>query len=158
LGLALAERGRRRIAWLGAVGVIVVAVVMTAGRAGLLALTMGCAVLVWMGLARRLDAVDPWPFIRKRGRTLAKATLALGVGTLALFVTVGTVLDVRREHQTSYLHTWLYTFNLRQPPDAIAKGRLAVWKVATAMTREAPVHGVGLGESIHEFERYRAQL
>ena len=78
--------------------------------------------------------------------------------TLLGVVSAGTVLNVRHEQQTSYLHTWLYTFNLRQPPDAIAKGRIAVWQVVVQMIREHPLTGQGLGAAPVEFERVRAAL
>src|SRR5699024_9235475 len=50
------------------------------------------------------------------------------------------------------------TFNLRQPPDAVAKGRLAVWQTVLGMVREAPAFGIGLGNAVGEFERYRDRL
>jgi hypothetical protein len=84
--------------------------------------------------------------------------MILLVATLFGVMTVGTVLNVRHEQQTTYLHTWLYTFNLRQSPEAIAKGRIAVWQVATAMIKEHPLVGQGLGVAPRDFERIRAKL
>jgi O-antigen ligase len=158
LGLALGASGWRRIAWGGAFLVIVMAMVMTAGRIGLLSLGVACGVVAWLGLRRQLDAVDPWAIVRTRGRRIARAALVSVLSILAILAIAGTAFNVQHAQQTSYLHTWLYTLNLRQPLDAIAKGRLAVWQTTAAMMRDAPLTGVGLGMGVNEFERYRKAL
>lgn len=158
LGLALRQAGWRRAGWVLSFVVVVTAMVMTAGRAGLASLALGCAVLAWLALRRDLDATDPSPLVRRYARSMVRwSAIALAL-VLAAVLAIGTALNVRHEQQTSYLHTWLYTFNLRQPPDAIAKGRLAVWRTVLVMVREAPLTGLGLANSMHEFERVRAQL
>lgn len=157
-GLAMARGGWRRAAWSAGLVVVVVAMVMTAGRTGLVSMGFGFAILAWLALRRDLDAVDPSPLVRRYARPVIRGTAAAAVLVLAALILVGTLGNVRHEQQTSYLHTWLYTFNLRQPPDAIAKGRIAVWQAVIAMIRTAPVTGLGLGNSVNEFERFRAQL
>ncbi|MCC6165318.1 MAG: O-antigen ligase family protein [Acidobacteria bacterium] len=157
-GLALRSSGWRRGAWAAAGGIVFVATVMTAGRAGLLALAAGALVMVWLGLRRDLDAIDPSVFVRRHARRALRVSVATVVASIVTCTAVGTALDIRHEQQTSYLHTWLYTFNLRQPPDAIAKGRIAVWHVALTMIRERPLVGQGVGQAPLQFERVRAQL
>jgi O-antigen ligase len=157
-GLAMAARGWRRAGWASGFVVVLAAMVMTAGRAGLVSMAFGCAVLAWLALRRGLDIVDPSAFVRRYARPVAIGTAVAAACLLATAVVLGTVLDIRHQQQTSYLHTWLYTFNLRQPPDAIAKGRIAVWQAMIAMIGTAPFTGVGLGNSVNEFERFRVRL
>lgn len=157
LGLALASGGAGRAAWLGAFGAVLAASIMTAGRVGLLSLACGCALLLWWVFGRRdaaLVAAGPSP----RAVAWLRRLAAGGVMLVATLVVAGTALNIGHDRQTSYLHTWLYTFNLRQPPDAIAKGRVGVWRAVVAMVSDAPAFGVGLGMGIHEFERYRQAL
>jgi O-antigen ligase len=158
LALALGADRWRRVAWGGAFAAIVLAMVMTAGRTGLLSLGLACALLVWLALRRGLDEVDPAVAVRRYARPAARRALVGSLAIVVLLVVAGTGLNVQHVQQTSYLHTWLYTFNLRQPADAIAKGRLAVWQTVLGMVREAPVFGIGLGNAVSEFERYRDQL
>lgn len=158
LGLTFGAAGWRRVAWGAGFLTIVMAMVMTAGRTGLLSLAIACTLLVWLGFRRHLEAVDPWPLIRTHGRAAARGGLIAVLAIVGLLAVAGTTLNVQHAQQTSYLHTWLYTLNLRQPVDAIAKGRLAVWQTTAAMVRDAPLTGVGLGMSVNEFERYRSAL
>jgi O-antigen ligase len=157
-GLAMARDGWRRGGWCAGLLVVVAAMVMTAGRAGLVSMAFGFAILACLALRRDLDAVDRSPLVRRYARPVIRGTAGAAVITLAAVIFIGTLGNIRHEQQTSYLHTWLYTFNLRQPPDAIAKGRIAVWQAVIAMIRTAPVTGLGLGNSINEFERFRARL
>ncbi len=157
-GLALRTAGWRRVAWGAGTALVLVAVVMTAGRAGLAALAAGMLAMAWLALRHGLDTIDPSRLVRRHARRVVRAAL-LALGTLLMaLVLLGTALDVRHEQQTSYLHTWLYTFNLRQPADAIAKGRIAVWQVALAMIRERPLVGQGVGQAPVQFERLRSAL
>ena len=157
-GLAMRTAGWRRVGWAAGTALVFVAVVMTAGRAGLAALAAGMLAMAWLALRHGLDTIDPSRLVRSQARRVIRGSmLALGTLLMAL-VLLGTALDVRHEQQTSYLHTWLYTFNLRQPADAIAKGRIAVWQVALAMIRERPVVGQGVGQAPVQFERLRAAL
>lgn len=158
LGLAFAAAGWRRRAWGAGFLVIVLAMVMTAGRTGLLSMGLACLLLVWLALRRQLDAIDPSVAIRRHLRRLAGRGVVLALTVVALLLAAGTVLNIQHAQQTSYLHTWLYTFNVRQPPDAIAKGRLAVWHTVIGMIREAPFTGIGLGNAVQEFDRYRDRL
>ncbi len=157
-GLTLRSAGWRRAAWGAATALVVVAVVMTAGRAGLVALAAGFLVAAWTGVRYGLDSIDPWVVVRRHARRAVAAVVVAIAVLVACLTVIGTARDVRHEQQTSYLHTWLYTFNLRQPPDAVAKGRLAVWRIAREMVREHPLVGQGLGESVTQFERVRAAL
>lgn len=156
LGLVLAARGVTRAAWLVALGIVGAALVMTAGRIGLLSMAVGCALLLWwvFGRGGLAAATGPSPRAVRWLRRLAIAMVAL----LAMLVIAGTALNIGHDRQTSYIHTWLYTFNLRQPPDAIAKGRVGVWRAVASMVSDAPLFGVGLGMGVHEFERYRHAL
>lgn len=157
-GLALRSRGWRRAAWAAGTALVLIAMVMTAGRAGLAALAAGLLAMAWIALRRDLDAIDRSAFVRRHARRVVRAAVwAIGVALLVVTM-LGTILDIRHEQQTSYVHTWLYTFNLRQPPDAIAKGRIAVWHVALAMIRERPFAGQGVGEAPAQFERVRSAL
>ncbi len=158
IGLAMGTRGARRAAWALGFAIVLAAVVMTAGRAGLVSLACGCAALAWLGGRLHLDDVDPSPAVRRYARRATRGLALTLAGTLLALCVAGTALDVRHAQQTSYVHTWLYTFNLRQPPDAIAKGRLAVWQAVGAMIRSAPIAGLGLGQSVSEFERFRSRL
>ena len=149
-GLAMRSAGWRRAAWSAGTGLVLVAMVMTGGprrpcgpRGRLLAMAM-------VALRAGLDEIDPIPLVRRHFRRAVRATVVLLVATLLGLITIGTLLNVRHEQQTTYLHTWLYTFNLRQPPEAIAKGRIAVWQVATAMIKEHPLVGQGLGRRRRE--------
>ena len=144
-GLSMRSAGWRRVSWSAGTGLVLVAMVMTAGRAGLAALAAGLLAMAMVALRAGLDEIDPIPLVRQHFRRAVRATTILLVATLLGLMTVGTLLNVRHEQQTTYLHTWLYTFNLRQPPEAIAKGRIAVWQVATAMIEEHPLVGQGLG-------------
>jgi O-antigen ligase len=158
LALALGAGGWRRGLWAAAFLAVCTAMVMTAGRTGLFSLALACLLLFWLGFRRRLDEVDPWPIMRQQGRTIARRTCLAAVAALCVVVLAGTALNVSHAQQTSYLHTWLYTFNLRQPVDSVAKGRMAVWQTMGAMVRDAPLVGVGLGMGVYEFERYRRAL
>ncbi len=158
LGLALGSTGARRWLWSASFAAVALAMIMTAGRAGLVSLAVAIGLLVWLGFSRGLDVHEPWRVVREHGRNVARGVLLAAAGAVLLLVVVGTTLNVGHAQQTSHLHTWLYTFNLRQPVDAIAKGRLAVWRVNAAMVRDAPLTGIGLGMSASEFERYREAL
>ena len=157
-GLAMRSAGWRRASWSAGTGLVLVAMVMTAGRAGLAALAAGLLAMAMVALRAGLDEIDPIPLVRRHFRRAVRATVILLVATLLGLITIGTLLNVRHEQQTTYLHTWLYTFNLRQPPEAIAKGRIAVWQVAMAMIEEHPLVGQGLGAAPRDFERMRAKL
>ena len=157
-GLAMRASGWRRAAWSGGVALVLVAVVMTAGRAGLAALAAGMLALAWVALRCGLDEIDSAPIVRAQFKRAVRSTvMVLGVALLALVI-AGSALNVRHQQQTTYLHTWLYTFNVRQPPDAIAKGRIAVWHVAIGLIKEHPLVGQGIGTATAQFERMRAAL
>lgn len=158
VGLAMRSTAWTRTAWASGAGLVLAAVVMTAGRAGLVALGTGLLTMVWIGLRHGLDAIDPSPFVQRSLRRGVRLVVVVVLVVVAGVAALGTALDVRHEQQTSYVHTWLYTFNLRQPPDAIAKGRIAVWQVALRMIEEHPLTGQGLGNAPGEFERVRASL
>lgn len=158
LALAFAASGWRRLLWGASFLTVAVAMVMTAGRTGLLSMGLACLLLVWLALRRQLDDVDTSRLVRRHARRLVRQGLLLFAVVVVLLVGAGTLFNVQHVQQTSYLHTWLYTFNLRQPADAVAKGRIAVWQTVFAMVREAPVTGIGLGNAVEQFDRYRDQL
>ncbi|MPY87715.1 MAG: hypothetical protein GEU99_07325 [Luteitalea sp.] len=153
-GLAGAAVGWRRAVWLAMVVLVLVALVMTAGRMGLLAAIAGLALLVVGALRRELDRVDALAVVRRYTRQMAAAAAVVLVLLILTAVVVGTTLDVRHGEQTSYARTWLYTFNLRQPPDNIAKGRLAIWSIVGRMIADHPISGVGPGQLFEQFPRY----
>jgi O-antigen ligase len=155
---AMRTAGWRRVTWAAGAALVLVAMVMTAGRAGLAALATGMLAMAWVALRRDLDTIDASAIVRRHARRVVRAAVVGVVSVLVAFVLLGTTLDIRHEQQTSYLHTWLYTFNLRQPADAIAKGRIAVWRVALAMIRERPLVGQGVGQARVQFERVRSEL
>lgn len=158
IGLAGASAGRRRLLWGLAAAMMFGGLVMTAGRAGMLALLVGVAVLGAGVIALRLDAVDAWPPVRAWFRRGYLTVAVLAIAGLATLVAVGTALDVRHHQQTSYLHTWLYTANLRQPPDVIFKGRLAIWQTAALMVEERPGFGIGVGRILRLFTNYHVRV
>lgn len=155
LGLAAREAvSRARVLWLAGVTAMSVALVMTAGRAGLLAACAGVA--VWIGLALwfRLDRDDPWPFVRRHFRKVVYGVAIASALTLFALVAIGTTLDIRHHQQNTYLHTWLFTFNLRQPLDQIVKGRFSNWETAALMVQDHPVFGIGIGRVFRLFATY----
>jgi len=157
-GLAMRSSGWRRAAWSAGAALVLAVMVMTAGRAGLAALAAGIFTMAIVALRAALDEIDPAALVRQHFRRAVRVTAGLLLATLLGLITLGTLFNVRHEQQTTYLHTWLYTFNLRQPPEAIAKGRIAVWQVARAMIAEHPLVGQGLGAAPRDFERIRAKL
>jgi O-antigen ligase len=157
-GLAMRSTGWRRVSWIAGTGLVLLAMVMTAGRAGLAALAAGLFATATVALRAGLDEIDPFPIVRRHFRRVVRATAILLLLALLGLIAIGTLFNVRHEQQTTYLHTWLYTLNLRQPPEAIAKGRIAVWHVAMGLIREHPLVGQGLGAASRDFERMRAQL
>jgi O-antigen ligase len=155
LGLAAREAvGRARLLWLAGVAVIGMALVMTAGRAGLLGACAGVAVWIALALVLRLDRDDPWPFVRRHFRKMVYVVVIAGALTLFSLVAIGTALDIRHHHQSTYLHTWLFTFNLRQPVEHIVKGRFANWQTAALMVQDHPFFGIGIGRVFRLFANY----
>lgn len=158
LGLAGAATGARRLLWGLAAATMFGGLIMTAGRAGMLALLVGIAVLGAGVIALKLDTVDPWPPVRAWFRRGYLTVAVLAIAGLATLVSLGTLFDVRHHQQTTYLHTWLYTANLRQPPDVIFKGRLAIWQTAALMVEERPAFGIGVGRILRLFTNYHARV
>jgi O-antigen ligase len=155
LGLAAREAGSRaRLLWLAGIAVISVALVMTAGRAGLLGACAGVAVWLAIVLVLRLDRDDSWPFVRRHFRKMVYGVAIAGAVTLFALVAIGTAFDIRHHHQNTYLHTWLFTFNLRQPLDNIVKGRFANWHTAALMVQDHPIFGIGIGRVFRLFATY----
>jgi O-antigen ligase len=155
LGLAARETvSRSRVLWLAGVAAMCVALVMTAGRAGLLGACAGIAVWIALALLLRLDRDDPWPFVRRHFRKVVYGVAIAGALTLFALVAIGTTLDIRHHHQNTYLHTWLFTFNLRQPLDQIVKGRFSNWQTAALMVQDHPIFGIGIGRVFRLFANY----
>lgn len=155
LGLAARETASRaRMSWLAGVAAMGAALVMTAGRAGLLAACAGIAVWIVLALVLRLDRDDPWPFVRSHFRKVVYGVAIAGTLTLFGLVAIGTAFDIRHHHQSTYLHTWLFTFNLRQPLDQIVKGRFSNWQTAALMVQDHPIFGIGIGRVFRLFASY----
>ncbi len=155
LGLAAREAvSRARLLWLAGVAAMSVALVMTAGRAGLLGACAGIAVWIALALVFRLDRDDPWPFVRRHFRKVVYGVAIAGALTLFALVAIGTALDIRHHHQNTYLHTWLFTFNVRQPLDQIVKGRFSNWQTAALMVQDHPIFGIGIGRVFRLFANY----
>ena len=155
LGLAARETvSRARMLWLAGVAAMSVALVMTAGRAGLLAACAGVAVWIVLALVLRLDRDDPWPFVRRHFRKVVYGVAIASALTLFALVAIGTALDIRHHHQNTYLHTWLFTFNVRQPLDQIVKGRFSNWQTAALMVQDHPIFGIGIGRVFRLFANY----
>src|SRR5262249_34170501 len=64
IGLGAAEAGRRRLLWAGAAGVMGIALVMTAGRGGLLGAIGGLALLAVAPLPLPFYSIHPSPSVR----------------------------------------------------------------------------------------------
>ena len=129
LGLAGQRRGRVRAWWIAGAVAVGIALVMTAGRIAAVAALIGVCTLAALIVRAGVDRIDPSPLMRRlfrRGTPVVAGTIVVAVIGLAV---AGTMRDARHAGQSSYLDTWLYTFNLRRPLEA-AKGRLAIWHTA----------------------------
>jgi hypothetical protein len=146
--------GRVRAAWLVALGAVGLALVMTAGRVGLLGALAGIAVVAISALRHGLDQEDGLAAVRRHFRRIVLAAFALGVAGVAVLTAAGTVLDARHHQQQSHVDTWLYTFNLRRPLDETAKGRLGIWRTVGHIVAEHPTFGVGTGLIFRVFPSY----
>jgi len=155
LGLAARETvSRARLLWLAGIAAMGVALVMTAGRAGLLAACAGVALWIVLALVLQLDRDEPWPFVRRHFRKVVYGVAIAGTLTLFALVAIGTTFDIRHHQQSTYLHTWLFTFNLRQPLDQIVKGRFSNWQTAALMVQDHPIFGIGIGRIFRLFANY----
>ncbi len=155
IGLAAAEMDlRRRLLWAAGAVAMTIALVMTAGRAGMFGAIGGLAILAIAALRLRLHEIDAWAFVRRYYRPAFWLVTGASILLLCLFVIIGTALDIRHFDQHSYLYTWLYTFNLRQRPDLIAKGRFSIWETALLMIKDNPIFGIGVGRIFRLFAGY----
>jgi O-antigen ligase len=148
----------RRAAGLAAVLLLLCALVMTAGRMAYVATAIGVFLLGLAGIRRGLDRQDPSRLVQRYFRRAVYGSVALLLVAVVVVASVGTALDVRHRDQTSYLRTALYTLNLRQPPDAILKNRVLIWRTVMRMVAEAPVFGTGVGRVFREFGAYNAPI
>ena len=157
-GVAGASAARERATWAAGALVVAIALVMTAGRMGMLAALVGLAIfsagLLWVGLDRQ----DASPLVRRYLRRAIGAMTVAGLIIVLTLTAFGTAVDARHEGQRTYLHTWLYTLNLRRPLQETSKGRLAIWSVAMAMAADRPVFGVGVGRIYRLFPNYSAEV
>ncbi|MBE3099646.1 MAG: O-antigen ligase family protein, partial [Planctomycetes bacterium] len=146
IGLFGAASGfARRLGWLAAAALALVALVMTAGRMAYVAAAVGLLVLALLVIRLGLDRADAWPLISRWFRPAVGGGLVLVLAGTVLAAAVSTSLDLRHRDQTSYLRTVLYTLNLRQPLDDTLKGRTQMWRRSARMIAAAPVFGLGLG-------------
>lgn len=155
LVLAFIATGRSRRVWVATAVLVASALVFTGSRSGWGAALMGVARLAWHA-SRTGGGLTPHVARIVRRSLAAGAVLAAFV--LAALVIVGTWRDVRQFDQQSYVDTLLFTFNLRQPPDEILKGRVLLWRTAGRMVASAPAFGVGLGRSEREFYSFSQYL
>jgi O-antigen ligase len=153
---ALAGRaaGRLRHAWLAGFAIVLLAIVLTAGRVGLLGALIGVAVTALGALRHRLDQEDTLIVVRRHFRRAVMTAFVLGVAGVAALTAAGTALDARHHQQQSHVDTWLYTFNLRRPLDETAKGRLGIWRTVGHIVRDHPMFGVGPGLIFRVFPGY----
>jgi O-Antigen ligase len=157
---ALAGRaaGGVRWAWLAALGGVGLALVMTAGRVGLLGAIAGLAVVALCALRHGLDQEDGLVVVRRHFRRLVLTAFALGVASVGVLTAAGTALDARHHRQQSHVDTWLYTFNLRRPLDETAKGRLGIWRTVGHIVAEHPAFGIGPGLIFRVFPSYSQEV
>jgi O-antigen ligase len=153
-----ASTSRGRLSWLVCAGCASLSLVMTASRIAYAGAVVGLLLLGAGAVRLKLDAQDPWPGVRRRFRSALRTAVAGGLASLILLTAVGTVADVRHQHQTSYLETVLYTLNLRQPLDDKLKGRLAIWQTAGLMIQDDPAFGIGLGSMYRQFASYHRSI
>lgn len=151
--VALAAPVRMRRAWLAAIAVPIVALVMTGGRMGYLATFIGMAV-VGGGAAWHVLRNSTSSEIRRRVKRLIVFALVMLVTVVCTLVVLGTAWDVRHKDQSSYLHTLLYSLNLHAPLDETLKGRITIWRTAILMIEDHPVFGIGLGRIYRRFGSY----
>lgn len=149
-----ARSARTRAAWTIGLVLSLVALVSTAGRVGYFGTIVGFLVLTLGAIAIGLDRGAREAFVRRYFRKVTGAGLvALVVATIA-FTAIGTARDVRHSDQSSYLHTVLYTLNLRLPLDERLKGRIAIWQTVGLIVRDYPWFGTGVGSIYTMFPYY----
>jgi hypothetical protein len=146
--------GRLRSAWLAATGLVLLALVLTAGRVGLIAALAGVATVALGALRHGLDREDAVAFVRLYFRRAVIAAFALAIVGAGVLAAAGTALDARHHAQQSHVDTWLYTFNLRRPLDETFKGRLGIWRTAAHIVRDHPMFGIGPGRIFRVFPAY----
>lgn len=144
LGVAWLREDRRwRVAWLAGGALVLLGVVFTASRAAWLAAALALGVFVAGLIAWRLGS---WPEgAYRRLRSGALTTLVTLSLLLVVLAGIATMRDVRHSEQRSYLHTLLYTVNLRAPLQERLKGRGQLWEAAVEMMVARPLEGIGLG-------------
>jgi O-antigen ligase len=151
---AAAAAPRVRVFWIGAAGLCAVALLQTAGRMGYVGAFVGVLFLLGGAIRLGLDRLDPLPAVR---RELRRVVVAGGLAAVVLVVSltaIGTAWNVRHADQHSYVHTLLYSVNLRLPSDERLKGRLAIWRAVGMMIADRPVFGAGIGTIYAEFPPY----
>ncbi len=154
IALATVARGVWRRTWLAALVMAATALVLTAGRMGYLAALFGATALPVLAIWRRMLE----PAAERRLRRRLVASLAALLVAVVMLSAVGTLWDVRHRDQRSYLHTLLYTFNLRAPLNETLKGRLTIWRTSALMIEEHPVFGIGVGAMYRQFANYNHRL
>jgi putative inorganic carbon (hco3(-)) transporter len=115
-----------KLAWLGAIALMCVAVLLTASRGG--ALGMGAVLLLWTI------------------RSLAKGRIAVGAVVavfVALMMAPGGPWDREETGQTLSGHV-----------DASTQGRIDAWRTAKNIVEEHPITGVGIGAFMAAYDRY----
>jgi O-antigen ligase len=158
VALAMASStARARLLWLGGAALGGVALLQTAGRMGYAGAFVGWLVLLGGALRLGLDRRDPLPLVRHGLRRLVLVGGLCAALFIAAVTAVGTIADIRHADQRSYLHTVLYTANLRAPFDERMKGRLAIWRAVGMMIADRPIFGAGVGTVYAEFPPYGAK-
>lgn len=155
LVLAFTSTDRWRLFWRAGAVLVPLALVFTGSRSGWGAALAG---VTWLGWQASRGQGGLSPHVARLVGWTVRAGVVAAVVVLAALVALGTWRDVRQFDQQSYVGTLLYTFNLRQPPDEILKGRLLLWRTAVRMVASEPLFGIGLGRSERAFFSFSQYL
>ena len=130
---------RRRWLWIGCLAIAALGLATTWSRAAL-----GAALVAPLFTF----AVGPQPAtrwqagLRTAGRAMAALLVVVLVGSAAYRMSAS---ESRRTQPDNQVELVVRTFDPRESPDWVLRGRLAWWSAAVGMIRDHPLTGVGLG-------------
>jgi O-antigen ligase len=133
------DRSRRRWLWLGCLAIAALGLATTWSRAAL-----GAALVAPLFTF----AVGPRPAtrwqagLRTAGRAIAALLVVVLVGSAAYRMSAS---ESRRTQPDNQVELVVRTFDPRESPDWVLRGRVAWWSAAVGMIRDHPLTGVGLG-------------